>query len=401
MRRVATIALGAATSFALIVGPSWAIPAPVAPVTPYELPFRCGQTWSGTTRAAHSPSVDSVDFNRTKDMGQPVAVSAAGVVTVAKNLGSASYGRYVVVDHGNGESTLYAHLSAIWVVVGQEVDQATVIGQVGSTGNSSGAHLHFEERLDGEVVKPWFGGSEYAYGTATASANCVDVPIVGDWDGDGIDDIGVFRRASGVGRFRRQVGSTESVVKFARNYDQPIVGDWDGDGLADVGAWQAASTQVITKTATGMTGAETLGTIRDRAVPGDWNGDGVTDLGLWRASTGSFGVLDAVGKRIWIAMGSASDLPVVGDWNGDGVSDLGVFDPTTTTWTLRMVANDGMVWSTEIQFGNDGVLPVVGDWDGDGIDDLGTWDPATATWSLRTGDTAASRVTTRTYGRGR
>jgi hypothetical protein len=334
-------------------------------------------------------------------MGQPVAAAAAGVVTVAKNFGNKSYGRYVVVDHGNGESTLYAHLSAIWVVAGQEIDQATSIGQVGSSGNSSGAHLHFEERLDGEVVKPWFSELEYSYGTTTASANCVDVPIVGDWDGDGVDDIGVFRRAAGAGRFRRQVGTTESVLKFARNFDQPIVGDWDGDGLADVGAWQAASTQVITKTATGVTDAEILGTIRDRAVSGDWNGDGVTDLGLWRASNGSFGVLDAGGKRIWIAMGSASDLPVVGDWNGDGISDLGVFDPSTATWTLRMVANDGMVWTTQTQFGNDGVLPVVGDWDGDGIDDLGTWDPATATWSLRTGDTQASRVTTRTYGRGR
>ena len=51
-----------------------------------------------------------------------------------------------MVDHGNGWSTLYAHLLSQWVTTGQSVDQGQIIGQVGSTGGSTGPHLHFEER---------------------------------------------------------------------------------------------------------------------------------------------------------------------------------------------------------------------------------------------------------------
>ena len=61
-----------------------------------------------------------------------------------------SYGNYVMIDHGNGMVTLYAHCSSICVTVGQEVKQGEVIGYVGTTGNSTGNHLHFEVWQNGE-----------------------------------------------------------------------------------------------------------------------------------------------------------------------------------------------------------------------------------------------------------
>jgi len=84
--------------------------------------------------------------------GDPVRVTANGKVV---NAGwSGGYGRMVEVDHGNGLSTRYGHLSEINVKVGQQVRIGEVIGEVGSTGRSTGPHLHYETRIDGEAVDP-------------------------------------------------------------------------------------------------------------------------------------------------------------------------------------------------------------------------------------------------------
>src|SRR4051794_39096517 len=77
-----------------------AAPAYAQPEAVYEMPFPCGQTWTGTTRANHSPSPRSVDWNRTDDIDDPVVAAAPGVVEVAES-GSSGYGRWVKIDHGN------------------------------------------------------------------------------------------------------------------------------------------------------------------------------------------------------------------------------------------------------------------------------------------------------------
>ena len=75
-----------------------------------------------------------------------------GVVTKAGYNGA--YGNMVIIDHGGGISTLYAHGSEILVTVGQTVKKGDVILKVGSTGYSTGAHAHFEVRVNGQVVNP-------------------------------------------------------------------------------------------------------------------------------------------------------------------------------------------------------------------------------------------------------
>ena len=84
--------------------------------------------------------------------GTPNRAAAAGTVIYAGWLGG--YGNLVVVDHGNGLSTAYAHASSILVSVGQSVSQGQTVSLVGSTGNSSGPHLHFEVRVNGVAVDP-------------------------------------------------------------------------------------------------------------------------------------------------------------------------------------------------------------------------------------------------------
>lgn len=84
--------------------------------------------------------------------GTPIKVMADGVVTNASYSGS--YGKLIKVDHGNGVETWYAHTSKMYVKKGQEVKAGDEIATVGSTGNSTGPHLHLEIRLNGEHINP-------------------------------------------------------------------------------------------------------------------------------------------------------------------------------------------------------------------------------------------------------
>jgi murein DD-endopeptidase MepM/ murein hydrolase activator NlpD len=84
--------------------------------------------------------------------GTPIAAAATGTVISAG--WSGGYGQLVVLDHGDGLSTAYAHLSSIAVSAGQTVPQGSVVGGMGTTGSSTGVHLHFEVRVNGAAVNP-------------------------------------------------------------------------------------------------------------------------------------------------------------------------------------------------------------------------------------------------------
>ena len=102
----------------------------------------------------YSPSANHFGIDIDGNTGDAVYASDNGVVVYAgwNNWG---YGNVVVINHGNGWQTLYAHLSAYNVGCGQSVYQGTMIGAIGNTGNSSGSHLHFEMMYNGTKVSPW------------------------------------------------------------------------------------------------------------------------------------------------------------------------------------------------------------------------------------------------------
>ena len=114
--------------------------------------------WFGEGRRSHRHA--GIDFDG--NTGDPVFAAGSGVVTHAGAApsGYGGYGQMVLIDHGNGVVTLYAHLSRIRVGVGSTVNPGDDIGAIGTTGSVTGSHLHFEVRVGGAAVNPanWIAG---------------------------------------------------------------------------------------------------------------------------------------------------------------------------------------------------------------------------------------------------
>lgn len=146
----------AARTGGLSVAASRSAPAEVAPAPEVVWPARGALTgWFGERRDSHRhPGID-IDGAT----GDPVVSAAAGRVVVAgpAPAGYAGYGTVVILDHGEGLTSIYAHLSRVSVKVGQEVAPNQALGAVGTSGNVTGSHLHFELRRRGAAVdpRPW------------------------------------------------------------------------------------------------------------------------------------------------------------------------------------------------------------------------------------------------------
>lgn len=98
----------------------------------------------------HGRRHTGIDFDG--DLGQTVGASMAATVAFAGV--KHGYGNVIILDHGNGIATYYAHLSAMYVEVGQAISPGQVIGAIGSTGRSTGPHLHYEVRINGNPINP-------------------------------------------------------------------------------------------------------------------------------------------------------------------------------------------------------------------------------------------------------
>lgn len=102
----------------------------------------------------YTPKTNHLGIDLAGDLGDPVYATDGGVVVYA-GANSYGYGTMIMIDHGTGFQSLYAHLSLVSVSCGESVNRGQFIGSVGSTGKSSGPHLHFEIRTSSTVVNPW------------------------------------------------------------------------------------------------------------------------------------------------------------------------------------------------------------------------------------------------------
>ncbi|MGW7320106.1 M23 family metallopeptidase, partial [Streptomyces sp. NPDC054865] len=130
----------------------------VAATPPFQLPIPCGQRWTTSTHDGHASQymLDMVSAGGTTQ-GTAALASAAGRVVTSQFDSQA--GNFIVIDHGDGWQTRYLHLDRRDVAVGNDVEQGRQIGTVGNTGSwTTGAHLHYEQKLNGSVVQTTFDG---------------------------------------------------------------------------------------------------------------------------------------------------------------------------------------------------------------------------------------------------
>jgi len=144
----ATAALAALHDPSLAGAPHFILPVAGRPSSGYGL--RADPMHGGS--AARGEMINHPGFDLAATTGTPVAAAAGGTVVHAGPAGT--YGNLVTLRHDNGFETRYAHLSSVDVKVGDRVEAGSGLGKVGSTGYSTGPHLHFEVRHDGKAIDP-------------------------------------------------------------------------------------------------------------------------------------------------------------------------------------------------------------------------------------------------------
>ena len=246
------------------------------------------------------------------------------------------------------------------------------------------------------------------------------IPVVGDFNGDGISEIGVYYLGEWFLDLNRNGRWDEDDLwaRLGTADDLPVTGDWNGDGKDDIGIfgpeWEGDARALrvepglpdsenspkdkpknvpprpheatdgrryLKRSIKGPQRADVIdhvfrfGSGQDMPVAGDWNGDGIRTIGVfrdgrWRLDLdgdGKFTERDATAQ-----FGVPGDLPVVGDFNGDGVDEIGVY--RRGTWYVDLNGNRSLDAHDKVfEMGGAADFPVVGDWNGDGIDEPGLY----------------------------
>jgi hypothetical protein len=217
--------------------------------------------------------------------------------------------------------------------------------------------------------------------------NTTDLPVVGDWNGDGVDTIGVYN--STLGTFNLRDSNSPGAPTFTYNFtlgnpgDQPIAGKWDNTMTSDGTGVHRPSNGIIYLRRTLTTGPSdyyiVMGNPGDIAVAGDWNGDGFDSTGVFRPSEGHFFLTNVNGNGITLSdvdffYGASGDLPFAGDWTGNGISKPGL--ARNGVVLLRNSLTTGGADSA-FAYGDSGWKPLAGKWVAPGRPGAGIIQPVT------------------------
>jgi hypothetical protein len=210
-------------------------------------------------------------------------------------------------------------------------------------------------------------------------------PVQGDFDGDGATDIALVFEFFGYLGWYITASSTNTVSATIWGLvgDEIAIGDYDGDGRDQIAVFRRGVWFILDEEG----GAHTFfwGTEGDLAVPKDYDGDGTDDIAIFRPADGNWFIINSgsassdVSTITNVQWGLPGDIPVPADWSKtlDGKADFGVYRPQFGLWLTRDIETDEIQLE---QWGLPGHVPVLGDFNGDGYPDYSVFEPETAQW---------------------
>jgi hypothetical protein len=234
------------------------------------------------------------------------------------------------------------------------------------------------------------GGPFQIYFGATS-----DVPVPGDYDGDGKTDAVIFRPATGLW-YGPRTGAAQIVIQMVLGQagDVPIPGDYDGDGKTDPAVYRPSTGLFFAVLSGGGTKSSTFGTSTDVPVPRDYDGDGKTDfaiyrqdatpdhVGLWYSPLSGGGVYQ-------IYFGAPGDIPVPGDYNGDKSAEAVIFREATGLWYGPYNGGGGLF---QLILGGSGDVPIPGYYDNNASMDPAIYRKSTGLWFALLSGGGVSRI---------